>query len=46
MTPIDKYELTPEEQKGTLQYLMFLKEKSVGPSKDVDAPAGDPSAAT
>ena len=33
MTPIDKYGLTPEERKGTLRYLMFLKEKRCGTIK-------------
>jgi hypothetical protein len=27
MEPVQKYDLTPEERKGTLRYLMFLKEK-------------------
>ena len=30
MTPTNKYSLTPEERKGALQYLMFLKEKRCG----------------
>jgi hypothetical protein len=33
MSPIDKYDLTPEEQKGALRYLMFLKEKQCGAIK-------------
>jgi hypothetical protein len=31
--PVDKYDLTPEEQKGALRYLMFLKEKRCGTIK-------------
>jgi hypothetical protein len=33
MTPINKYDLTPEERKGALRYLMFLKEKRCGTIK-------------
>jgi hypothetical protein len=33
MAPINKYDLTPEERKGALQYLMFLKEKRCGTIK-------------
>jgi hypothetical protein len=33
MTPINKCDLTPEERKGALQYLMFLKEKRCGTIK-------------
>lgn len=31
MAPVNKYNLTPEEGKGALPYLMFLKEKDVKP---------------
>jgi hypothetical protein len=33
MTPINKYDLTPDERKGTLRYLMSLKEKRCGTIK-------------
>ena len=33
MEPIDKYDLTAEERKGALRYLMFLKEKRCGTIK-------------
>jgi hypothetical protein len=46
MTPINKYDLTPEERKGALRYLMFLKESGVEPLRDVDVQTEDPNAAT
>jgi hypothetical protein len=33
MTPVNKYDLTPEERKGALRYLMFLKRKQCGTIK-------------
>jgi hypothetical protein len=33
ISPVNKYDLTGEEQKGTLRYLMFLKEKQCGTIK-------------
>jgi hypothetical protein len=33
MPPVNKYNLTPEERKGALRYLMFLKEKRCGTIK-------------
>jgi hypothetical protein len=33
MRPVDKYDLTQEERKGALRYLMFLKEKRCGTIK-------------
>jgi hypothetical protein len=33
MNPVNKYDLTPEERKGALRYLMFLKEKRSGTIK-------------
>jgi hypothetical protein len=33
MTPINKCDLTPEERKGALRYLKFLKEKRCGTIK-------------
>jgi hypothetical protein len=42
MEPIDKNELSPEERKGALCYLMFLKEKRCGKIKGRGCADGRP----
>jgi hypothetical protein len=42
MNPVNKYDLTPEERKGALRYLMFLKEKRSGTIKGQGCADGRP----
>jgi hypothetical protein len=42
MMPVNKYDLTPEERKGALRYLMFLKEKRCGTIKGRGCADGRP----
>lgn len=42
MDLVNKYDLTPEERKGALQYLMFLKEKRSGTIKGRGCAGGRP----
>jgi hypothetical protein len=42
LSPVGKYDLTPEERKGALRYLMFLKEKRSGTIKGRGCADGRP----